>query len=76
VFLFDRENPGFSPEPDLGDTANIKSISIHSGTGRIVFMQAGLSWWTDTMNFLSPSEKLQLKNERLYKARWLESPAP
>ena len=33
VYLFNRDKHEFRPHPDLGDKANIKSVSVHPGTG-------------------------------------------
>ena len=71
VYLFDREKHEFRLHPNLGDRENVKSVSIHPGTGQTVFIQATESWWSDTVAFLAPEGKIQLPKERLYKARWL-----
>jgi hypothetical protein len=71
VFLFDRNTHQFRPHPQLGDTADIKSVNVHPRTGRVVFTRADTpAWWTDTLHFLAPEGKVQLAKERLYKVRW------
>ena len=72
VYLFDRDKRAFRPHPDLGDRANVKSVSIHPTAGRTAFIQASAeAWWSDTLGLLSPAGTLRLSGERLYKARWL-----
>jgi hypothetical protein len=71
VLLFDRNTHQFSPHPQLGSVADVKSVNVHPLTGRTVFTRgSSAGWWTDTLNFLGPDAKLQLPNERLYKVRW------
>ena len=75
VHLFDRERGEFRPHPDLGTRAGVKCVSIHPATGRLVFVQSeGEHWWSDKLRFLAPAGELQLKSERLYKARWFAPP--
>jgi hypothetical protein len=72
VYLFDRDKHEFRLHPDLGDKANVKSVSVDAVTGQTVFMQAGDEhWWSDTLGLVSPAGKIQLSGQRLYKARWL-----
>lgn len=75
VYLFDREKHEFRLHPDLGDKAGVKCVSIHPLNGRIVFLQGqGEAWWSDALGFLAPVGEATLRNERLYKARWLTEP--
>jgi hypothetical protein len=71
VYFFDRDKHEFRLHPDLGDRANVKSVSIHPVTGQTAFIQATESWWSDTLGLLTPAGTIQLPGERLYKARWL-----
>jgi len=66
VQLFDRDQGSFKPHPLLGTEPNIKSVDIHPTTGRIV-----LSEWGSTIRLLNPPGKIQFKDIRPYKARWL-----
>lgn len=74
VYLFDREKREFRLHPELGDRVAVKSVSIHPATGRTAFVRATESWWSDTIGLLTPSGKIQLPGERIYKARWLVAP--
>jgi hypothetical protein len=76
VYLFDRDHPGaFRPYPDLADRSNIKCVSIHPTSARAVVTQGtDNQWWCDTLRFLAPAAEVQLKGERMYKARWLTEP--
>ena len=75
VYLFDREKSEFRLHPDLGEKANVKCVSIHPLSGRIVFLQGrGETWWSNALGFLSPSGEAALPGEYLYKARWLTEP--
>lgn len=71
VYLFSRDKRAFRPHPGLADQEQVKSLSVHPGTGRTAFVQATESWWSDRLGLLSPSGRIQLPGERLYKARWL-----
>ena len=74
VYLFDRENQQFRPHPDLHDKQDVKCVSIRNADGNTVWLQGSEgAWWTDTLNFLSPTQQQSLANETLYKARWLTS---
>ena len=71
VFLFDREKKAFRPHPDLGGKREVKSVTLHPRTGRMVYVQAeGTNWWSGGIRMLQPAGELRLPGERLYKARW------
>jgi hypothetical protein len=71
VYFFDRDKHEFRLHPDLGDRANVKSVSVHPATGQTAFIQASeKAWWSDTVGLLSPAGTVQLPGERLYKGRW------
>lgn len=71
VYLFDRDQHTFRLHPELGKRNDVKSVCVHPRTGQTAFIQATESWWSDTIGLLDPVQKIQLKGERLYKARWL-----
>jgi hypothetical protein len=74
-WIFDRAKGAFSPHPQLADFVNVKSITIHPVTKQTVWTQADKGfWWTATLRFLNPDGTLELKGERLYKARWAVAP--
>ena len=74
VYLFNRETLQFRPHPQLFDQANVKCVSIQTADGPTVWLQGNEdAWWTDKLNFLDPVDQKLLKNEKLYKARWLTS---
>jgi len=70
-WLFDRDRRAFRPHPVLADAGDIKCLSAHARTGRVVYTQAERpNWWTARVRFLDPPGLLHLPGERLYKARW------
>jgi hypothetical protein len=71
VYLFDRDTREFRPHPELADRTDVKSVSVHPGTGQTVYIQATISWWSDRFGLLSPDGTIRLPGERLYKSRWL-----
>lgn len=72
VHFFDRDKHEFRLHPDLGQKANVKSVSVDPATGQTAFLQASENaWWSDTLGLLSPVGTMRLPEERLYKARWL-----
>jgi hypothetical protein len=74
-FVFDRAKHVFSPHPQLAGIVNVKCITVHPATKQTVWTQADKgSWWTATLRFLNPDGTLELKGERLYKARWAVVP--
>lgn len=76
VFLFDREKGTFRKHPELGELARVKGVAIHPGSGRIAVTQAiAKEWWTPRLDLLAPRGKVVLAGERLYRIRWLDSPA-
>ncbi|HOK45482.1 MAG TPA: DUF6528 family protein [Bryobacteraceae bacterium] len=74
-WLFDRTKRVFLPHPRLADDVNVKCITIHPVTKQTVWTKADEGfWWTATLRFLDPDGTLELKGERLYKARWVMPP--
>jgi hypothetical protein len=73
VWLFDRDTGKFTPHPQFGGMADIKSVSRNPATGQIAFTQADSpDWWTSKIRFRNPDRVLERENERLYKVRWVE----
>jgi hypothetical protein len=73
VLLFDRREKTFREHPELGKQTKVKSVQVHPRSGRLVFTQGtDAAWWNDRIGFLQPAATLELPQERLYKARWLE----
>lgn len=70
VYRFDRDAQRFALDAKLGDSADVKCVSVHPVTGRMLVIQADTSWWTDRVQLLAPDATLRLPGERLYKARW------
>ena len=66
VQLFDRETASFKPHALLGKEAGIKSVDVHPSTGRIV-----ISEWGAAIRLFEPVGKIQFKDTRPYKVRWL-----
>lgn len=72
VYLFDREQCEFRLHSELGEKTNVKCVSVNPASGRTVFVQGTReTWWNEAVGLLSPSSKVRLPGERLYKARWL-----
>jgi hypothetical protein len=73
VWLFDRDTGKFTPHPQFGGMADIKSVSLNPATGQIAFTQADSpDWWTSKIRLRNPDRVLVRENERLYKVRWVE----
>ena len=75
-WLFDRNTRTFRKHPLLGDTPNIKGISVHPATGQIVYVQADTQWWTAWLRFLRPDKEIHFPGEHFYKARWFPRDLP
>jgi hypothetical protein len=74
VYLFDRITKRFRLHPILGKQQDVKCISINPIGGRVVWLQADQpNWWTDRIRLLDPDAEVQLTDEKLYKARWVET---
>ncbi len=74
AWLFDRDARRFTPHPDLGDKAKVKSISHHPA-GRLAYVQAeGANWWAERIHFLKPPATLHVPGEHFYKVRWNAAP--
>ena len=71
TFVFHPENSEFSIFEPLRGVKDIKSLSINSGNGQIVYTQSERGvWWTYQLHFLNPQFSVEL-SEHAYKARWL-----
>jgi hypothetical protein len=71
AWLFDRGSRRFTPHPELGDRAKVKSISHHPTRPTIAYVQAeGANWWAERIHFLNPRGTLHVPGEHFYKARW------
>lgn len=71
VYLFDKNNGTFTPEPTLADEPKIKSVSANSKTGELVYHQgAPETWWSHRIRFIGKRSTIELPDERLYKIRW------
>jgi hypothetical protein len=71
VWRFDRDARAFTPDPVLQGLHDVKSVTIHPGTGQVAFTQADRpEWWTRTIRFRHPHADLTLESERIYKVRW------
>ncbi|MEX2213544.1 MAG: DUF6528 family protein [Phycisphaeraceae bacterium] len=76
VYLFDRKTLTFRPHPELGDLVNVKCVSPHPTTGRVAHLRGeGKEWWSTRIHLLAPQGEIQLPDERMYKARWMEAPS-
>jgi Family of unknown function (DUF6528) len=75
VWVYDRTRLAFSLHPQLGPQAQVKCVSVNPPTGQVVWLKADKGfWWTATLRSLNPEGSIELKGQRLYKARW--APAP
>lgn len=75
-WLFNRDTRSFTKHPLLGETASVKSISVHRTTGRLVYVQGDGPWWSEWLRFLAPASTLHFPGAQLYKARWLPPEPP
>jgi hypothetical protein len=73
VYLFDRQKREFRAHQALGGQPEVKCVSTHPRTGRVVYLPAigGKQWWSDRISFLAPEGGVRFPGEKLYKARWL-----
>jgi hypothetical protein len=72
-WIFDRDKREFAPHPQLGEAHDVKSMSVHPGSGRVAYTQADApEWWTRTIRFLNPAGSVKLDAERMYKVRWIK----
>jgi len=69
-WLFNRDTGTFRKHPLLGDITNVKGLSIHPMTGRIVYVRGEIQWWSENLQLLSPDGTSHLAGEHFYKARW------
>ena len=69
-WLFNRDTWTFRKHPQLGDSGNVKGLSMHPMTGRIVYVRAEIQWWSENLQLLSPDGTSHLPGEHFYKARW------
>lgn len=75
-WLFDRDTRYFTKHPLLGDTTDVKGVSVEATSGRIVYVQADGPWWSEHLRFLAPSNTLDFPGDHLYKARWIPPEVP
>lgn len=72
AWLFDRETKTFRVHPVLGGVGDVKSASLHPGTGQWAYTVADQpDWWTSKIRFDQPDLVVERKGERLYKVRWV-----
>lgn len=70
VWLFDRRHRNFAPCGGLADLSGVKSVDVHPETGRLAFIKADTSWWSERIRFRNPEAEVTISGQRLYKARW------
>ncbi len=68
VYAFDVDKGSFSPLGPLGKVGPVKGMSLHPGTGQIVYT-VGEGQFTDKVRFLG-GRMLVFKGRKIYKARW------
>jgi hypothetical protein len=72
VWRFDRDRSTFRPDPDLAGLHDVKSVSVHPGSGRVAYTRADSpDWWTTRIGFRQPDGEVVRDGERLYKVRWV-----
>lgn len=73
VHVFDRAKRAFRKHEKLYDQPRVKSVSIHTRTGRVAYTQAeGDNWWTPRIRFTDGRPPLVLEGQRIYKVRWVQ----
>jgi hypothetical protein len=70
VWLFDRRHLNFTPCGGLSNLPGVKCVDVHPRTGRLVYMQADTSWWSERIHFRNPDGEEGFPGLKLYKARW------
>lgn len=76
TWLFDRDTRAFQRHPELGEYPGVKSVHVHPQSTRAVWiLSEGGNWWSDKLRFLNPEGIVQLPGEKIYKARWMPTPA-
>ncbi len=73
IHTLDLKSQTFAPFELLPEAKKVKSIDQHRESKRFVLQQADLTsnnWWSNSLQLLDSLEKIELPDERLYKARW------
>lgn len=73
AWRFDRDRRAFEAFGAIAEAVGVKSVDVHPRSGRLVYVQAETSYWSERVRFLDPAGEMRLPGERLYKARWLAS---
>ena len=71
VWIFDKTTFDFTPFDPLADKKDVKALSLHPVSGRIAYIQADTSWWSEQVYLLDPQRRISFPGIRLYKVRWL-----
>lgn len=72
TWLFDRDTKEFRPHPLFTGKPDLKSASLHPGTGQWAYTLADRpNWWTGTIRFSGPDQTIERPGEHLYKVRWV-----
>lgn len=71
VWLFDKTTEKFEPFPPLANREDIKGISLHPKSGRLAYIQAETSWWSNRVYLTNPDQWFSFPTIRLYKTRWM-----
>lgn len=69
VWFFDLKTETFEPFPRLADIDTVKSVSLQSADGRVIYLVPKVSWWTDSVSLLD-GESQTRTGAKFYKARW------
>ena len=78
AWIFNKEKEKFRVYVPLRNKGDVKSVSFHSITGEMAYVQAEISWWSHRV-YLTDTEKWRTGPHRwisfpgvdLYKVRWM-----
>lgn len=70
VFRFNLQERTFTALDELGNTSDVKSISLHPSSRRLLYTVADPGeYWTSTLRRAEPGGEVALPSP-IYKARW------
>ena len=71
AWIFDKLENDFRPLPDLAKVADVKAISIQKASGKLAYIKAETSWWSERVYLLDPLRHISFPGAHLYKVRWI-----
>jgi len=72
VWIFDPASGEFCKHPDIGDEANVKSLSFNKQNETLAYVRStGENWWAYYIRFAGENRGIYFPYEKIYKVRWL-----